>query len=231
MSRCLPCPDAPYILDDFPCWRPIENCLKSLVLCLVRILISGFTSTMFANFPTITSATCAESENIWTWTKQSALRLPLCPAGLTTATPCCLVYQLGTCSSSRECRTVLPGWSPGLVALHLASPFITLSTGYPFPSEIQFKILTLTYKTLSSGKSSHLADLIHLATLNRNLWFSKGVSYLLLSPRLRLNLEFSEFVHLLSGTNFPLDIHSSESLTCFQQHLKTRLFGLVYLLS
>ena len=27
---------------------------------------------MFANFPTITSATYAESESIWTWTKPSA---------------------------------------------------------------------------------------------------------------------------------------------------------------
>ena len=52
----------------------------------------------------------------------SAWRLPLFLVGLTTATPCCMVSQLRTCSSSRECLTVLPGWSPGLVALHLAPP-------------------------------------------------------------------------------------------------------------
>ena len=90
--------------------------------------------TVFANFPTITSATCAESEHIWTWTKPSAWRLLLCPVGLTTATPCCMVSQLRTCSSSKECSTVLPGWSSGLVALHLAPLFVTLSTDYSFPS-------------------------------------------------------------------------------------------------
>ena len=102
--------------------RPSKTA-KILVLCLMRILISELTSTMFANFPTITSATCAESENICTWTKPSAAwRLPLCPVGLTTATPCWMVSQLGTWSNSRECRDVLPGWSPELVALHLAPP-------------------------------------------------------------------------------------------------------------
>ena len=30
-------------------------------------------------------------------------------------------------------------WSPGLVALHLTPPFVTLSTGYPFPSEFSSK--------------------------------------------------------------------------------------------
>ena len=38
--------------------------LEILILCLMRILILGLISTMFANFPTITSATCAESEDI-----------------------------------------------------------------------------------------------------------------------------------------------------------------------
>ena len=38
----------------------------------------------------------------------------------------CMVSQLGTCSSSRECRTLLPEWSPGLVALHPA-PSLSLS--------------------------------------------------------------------------------------------------------
>ena len=44
----------------------------------------------------------------------------------------------------------------------------------PISFRIQFKILTLTYKTLSSGKPSYLADLIHLATPSRNLRFNKG---------------------------------------------------------
>ena len=44
----------------------------------------------------------------------------------------------------------------------------------PISFRIQFKILTLTYKTLSSGKPSYLANLIHLATPNRNLRFERG---------------------------------------------------------
>ena len=180
---------------------------------------------------TITSATCVESENIWTWTKPSAWRLLLCPVGLTTATPCCMVSQLGTCSSSRECRTVLPGWSPGLVALHLVPPPLRHSLHWlPMSFRIQFKILTLTYNTLSSGKPSYLANLIRLGTPNRNLRFNKKtLSYLLLSARLRPELEFSVFVYLNSLWNkLPKSIRSSESLTCFRQRLKTYLFDLAY---
>ena len=44
----------------------------------------------------------------------------------------------------------------------------------PISFIIQFKILTLTYKTFSSGKPSYLANLIHLVTPNRNLRFNKG---------------------------------------------------------
>ena len=55
-----------------------------------------------------------------------------------------------------------------------STPFVTLSNGYPISFIIQFKILTLTYNTLSSGKPSYLANLIHLATPNRNLRFNKG---------------------------------------------------------
>ena len=44
----------------------------------------------------------------------------------------------------------------------------------PISFRIQFKILTLTHKTLSSGKLSYLANLIRLATPNRNLRFNKG---------------------------------------------------------
>ena len=74
----------------------------------------------------------------------------------------------------------------------------------PISFRIQFKTLTLTYKTLSSGKPSCLANLIHLVTPNRNLRFNKcPVLILIPSPRLKPELEFSAFVHLPSGTNFP----------------------------
>ena len=181
--------------------HPSKIARKILVLRLMTILISGLTSTMFANFPAVMSATCGESESIWTCTKSSAWRLPLCPVGLTTATPCCMGSQ--TCSSSREYRTVLPGWSPGLVALHLAFPFVTLSTGYPFPSEFSSK-----YAPKHTRPSLLVNQLILLIL---SIWphptgthvSTKALSYLLLSARLRPELEFSAFVHLLSEAKFP----------------------------
>ena len=44
----------------------------------------------------------------------------------------------------------------------------------PISFRIRLKILTLTYKTLSSGKPSHLANPSHLTTPSRNLHFNKG---------------------------------------------------------
>ena len=74
----------------------------------------------------------------------------------------------------------------------------------PISCRIKFKILTLTYKILSSGKPSYLADLIHLATPSRNLRFNKGP--LLSDPNCNTKTgttEFSASVRLLSGTNIP----------------------------
>ena len=93
---------------------------------------------------------------------------------------------------------------------------------------IQFKILTLTCNTLSSGKPSYHANLIHLATPNRNLCFNKGP--LLSAPKCKTKTGTRVFsVRAPSLWNkLPLSIRSSESLTCFRQHLKTHLFGLGY---
>ena len=98
----------------------------------------------------------------------------------------------------------------------------------PISFRIQFKILTLTYKTLSSGKPSYLADLIHLATPNRNLRFNKGL--LLSTPKCKTKTRTRVFSVCAPSlwNKLPLSIHSSESLTCFHQRLKTHLFGLAY---
>ena len=66
------------------------------------------------------------------------------------------------------------------------------------------QILALTYKTLSSAKPSYLANLISIWPHSAATYDStKAVSYLLLTAILRPELEFSAFVHLLSGTRFP----------------------------
>ena len=120
-------------------------------------------------------------------------------------------------------------WSPLLVALHLAPPPIHQTLHWlPISFRIQFKLLALTYKTLFSGKPSYVANLIHLATPNRNLCFNKGP--LLPAPKFKTKSGTKGFsVRAPSLWNkLPLVIHSSQSLTCFRQHLKTHLFGLVY---
>ena len=100
-------------------------------------------------------------------------------------------------------QNCLARWSPGLVALHLALPFVTLSTGYPFPSEFSSKYSP--QPTIPSLLVNHPILLI------LSIWplptgtsvSTKALSYLLLSARLRPEPEFSVLVHLLSGTNFP----------------------------
>ena len=98
----------------------------------------------------------------------------------------------------------------------------------PISFIIQFNILTLTYKTLSSGKPSYLADLIHLATPNRNLCFNKGP--LLSAPKCKTKTGTRVFgvCAPFLWNKLPLSIRSSESLTCFRQRLRTHLFGLAY---
>ena len=182
---------------------------------------------MFANFLTITSMTCAESENTWTWTKPSAWHQPLCPAGMTAAAPCCMVLKLGACLGSRvqNCLArVVTRAGRFAPTTHHSHSLLWL----PISFRIQFKILTLTYKTLSFGKPSYLANLIHLATPNRTLWFNK--SPLLSAPNCNTKTGtrvFSICVPPLQN-KLPLCIRSSESPTQFQQHLKTHLCGLAY---
>ena len=90
----------------------------------------------------------------------------------------------------------------------------------PISFRIQFKILTLLYKTLSSGKPSYLADLIHMATPNRNLRFNKGP--LLSTPKCKTKTGTRVFSVCAPSlwNKLPLSIRSSESLTSFHQRLK-----------
>ena len=98
----------------------------------------------------------------------------------------------------------------------------------PISFKIQFKILTLKYKTLSSGKPSYLANFIYLATPGRNLRFNKGS--LCSAPKCILSKVFSVCASSLSR-KLPLCIHSSESLTSFRQSPKTHLLACRILLS
>ena len=98
----------------------------------------------------------------------------------------------------------------------------------PISFRIQFTMLTLTYKTLSSGKPSYLANLIHVATPNRNLQFNKGP--LLSAPKCKTKTGTRVFSVCAPSlwNKLPVCFCSLESLTCFRQRLKTHLFGLAY---
>ena len=73
----------------------------------------------------------------------------------------------------------------------------------PISFRIQFKVLTLTGKTLSSGKPSYLANLTHLATPSRSLQFNKGP--LLSAPNCNTKAGTRVFSICAPspGTNFP----------------------------
>ena len=87
----------------------------------------------------------------------------------------------------------------------------------PISFRIQFKILTLSYNTLPSGKPSYLANLIHLTSPNRNLHFNKGP--LLSAPKCKTKTGTRVFSVCAPSlwNKLPLSIRSSESLTCFLQ--------------
>ena len=98
----------------------------------------------------------------------------------------------------------------------------------PISFRIQFKIHALIYKALSCGKPSYLANLIHLATLNKNLRFNKGP--LLSAPKCKTKTGTRVFSVCAPSlwNKLPMSILSSESLTCFLQCLRTHLLGLAY---
>ena len=183
---------------------------------------------MFANFPTITPATCAESE------KRLNLDQAKCLASALVSS------RLNYCNSLPHGVAVRDMLKLQRVQNCLArvvtragrfAPSIPLRHSLhwlPISFRIQFKILTLTHKTLSSGKTSYLPNLIHLATPNRNLRFNKGP--LLSAPKCKTKtgtIVFSVCAPSL-WNKVPLSIRSPEFLTCFRQRLKTHLFDLAY---
>ena len=181
----------------------------------------------FANFCTVISVTSTESENIWTWTKPGAWHLPLCPVGLTTATPCYMVLWLGTCSSSRvqSClaRVVTRAGrfapsTPLHQSVHWLPVSLELGSKYsPWPTRSSLLVilplmLILSISPHPSGTYSS----------------TKALSCLPLTATLRLELDFSVSVLHSLWNKLPPCIRSSESQTCFWQHLNTHFFGLAY---
>ena len=207
-----------------------QKLLKILVLCSMRILISGLTSTTFANFVTVIYVTCAESENIWKWTKSSAWRLPLRPVCLTAAK--FLVHGVAV-RDMLELQRVQSCLARVVTRDGRFAPSIPLRPSLhwlPISFRIKFEILPLPYKTLSSGKPSYLANLIHLATPSRSLQFNKGPPLsapitAILIPELESSVSV---LQVLAATKFHCVFALLNPWLVFGNVLKTHLLGLSY---
>ena len=172
---------------------------------------------MFANFPTITPVACAESEAKCLASALVPSQLDYCNSLLHGVT----VRDMLQLQRVQNCLTRAGPFAPSIPLCHSLH-------WLPISFRIQFKILTLTYKTLSFGKPFYLANLIYLATPNRNLRFIKVP---LLSPskcKTKTGTRIFSVCAPSLWNKLPLRIHSSETLTCFWRHLKMHLFGLAY---
>jgi len=98
----------------------------------------------------------------------------------------------------------------------------------PLEWRIQFKLATLTFKALHTGRSPYLTDLLQHHQSTRSLHSSS--SYQLFIPR--HNLWFGSrafrFSALWIWNKLPLRIRETQSLPAFKRHLKTHFFQSAY---
>ena len=101
--------------------------------------------------------------------------------------------------------------------------------GLPIEWRIRFKLATLTYKALHTGRTPYLADLLQLHTTPKSTRSSS--SQLLFVPR-HHNLSFGSQAFRISApevcNTLPLHIRQSQSLSAFGRHLKTHYFQLAH---
>ena len=109
-----------------------------------------------------------------------------------------------------------------------STPLMQQCHWLPIVWRIRFKLATLAYKALHTGRLPHLADLIQLHTTPKSTRSSS--SQLLFVPR--HNLSFGSRAFCVSAPNvwntLPLHIRQSQSLSGFRCHLKTHYFQLAY---
>jgi len=98
----------------------------------------------------------------------------------------------------------------------------------PIEWRIRFKLATLTYKALQTGRPPYLADLIQFHTTPKSTRSSS--SQLLFIPC--HSLSFGSRAFRVSApkvwTTLPLHIRQSQSLSTFRRYLKTHYFKLAY---
>ena len=102
------------------------------------------------------------------------------------------------------------------------------STGFLIEWRIRFKLATLTFKALHSGRPPYLSDLLQYHESTRSLRSSS--THQLSVPR--YNLTFGSHAFRFSAprvwNSLPISIRESQSLPTFRRHLKTFYFQSAY---
>ena len=107
---------------------------------------------------------------------------------------------------------------------HHISPVLANLHWLPVKQRIEFKIVTITFKTLQNKQPYYLSELLHPYIPNRSLRSSD--KHLLHVPLVKTALgrrSFSYAAPFIWNT-LPLSLRTAESLSTFTSHLKTFLF-------
>ena len=105
-----------------------------------------------------------------------------------------------------------------------AGPLLNSLHWLPVHSRINFKIATITYKSLHSQSPGYLASILHHYIPTRNLRSSNS---LLLSPHpAKTNFGLHAFQSAAPNiwNKLPIDVKSACSISAFKGHLKTHYF-------
>ena len=98
---------------------------------------------------------------------------------------------------------------------------------HPVHSRINFKIATITYKSLHPQSPGYLASMLHHYIPTRNLRSSNWTNSLLLSPHpAKTNFGLHAFQSTAPNiwNKLPIDVKSACSISSFKVHLKTHYF-------
>ena len=148
---------------------------------------------------------CTESENVWTWTKPSAWHICPCVSSWfdycnsllhgVTVRNMLKLQRVQNCDCLARVVTRVSRFAPSP-----PPPFVTLSTGYPFPSAFS------SNSRLKPTRPSLLVN--HPLLLILSIWpHPRGIydSTLLSAPKCKTKTRtrVSAFAHLLSGASFP----------------------------
>jgi len=98
----------------------------------------------------------------------------------------------------------------------------------PLEWRIQFKLATLTFKALHTGRLPYLTDLLQHHQSTRSLRSSSSHQLFILRHNLSSGSRAFRFSAPRIWNKLPLRIRETQSLPAFKRHLKTHLFQSAY---